>query len=61
MTDKSLMPFGKHQGKPMIEVPASYLLWLHDNAKDLRDPLKSYIKENIDVLRAEVKRQTKRD
>lgn len=27
MTDDSLMPFGKHKGKRMEDVPASYLHW----------------------------------
>jgi DNA polymerase III epsilon subunit family exonuclease len=29
----SVMPFGKHKGKPMEEVPADYLRWLLDTAK----------------------------
>ena len=28
MTDSDIMPFGKHQGKAMIEVPDAYLKWL---------------------------------
>lgn len=28
MTDQDLMPFGKHKGAKMEDVPASYLLWL---------------------------------
>ena len=27
-TDQTRMPFGKHRGKPMKDVPAEYLLWL---------------------------------
>jgi hypothetical protein len=27
LNDKSLMPFGKHKGKAMEDVPAGYLLW----------------------------------
>ncbi len=26
--DNTLFPFGKHKGKPMKDVPASYLKWL---------------------------------
>lgn len=29
-TDKTEMPFGKHKGVALGEVPASYLLWLGD-------------------------------
>ena len=32
MEDTSLMPFGMHKGTEMGEVPANYLLWLHENA-----------------------------
>ncbi len=28
LTDDSPMPFGKHRGEKMADVPASYLLWL---------------------------------
>jgi hypothetical protein len=54
MTDESSMPFGKFKGKKMANVPAGYLLWLHENI-ELRDPLKTYVKENLDVIKAEVK------
>lgn len=30
MTDISLMPFGKHKGEKMANVPPEYLLWLYD-------------------------------
>lgn len=56
MTDESSMPFGKFKGKKMANVPAGYLLWLHENVQ-LRDPLKTYITENLDVIKAEVKQK----
>ena len=28
MNDEDLMPFGKHKGTPIGEVPASYLIWV---------------------------------
>lgn len=31
LNDKDPMPFGKYQGTPMIDVPASYLLYLKKN------------------------------
>jgi len=49
MTDESKMPFGIHAGKELIDVPASYLLWLYDNNKCYGE-LKKYIEENKDVL-----------
>jgi hypothetical protein len=30
VTDKSIMPFGKHKGKMFRDVPADYLLWFPD-------------------------------
>lgn len=51
-TDKWIMPFGKHKGKMLSQVPADYLLWLHDNG--CSDPkLKAYIVENLDSLNQE--------
>ena len=37
LCDSDPMPFGKHKGIPMQDVPASYLHWLWANGKkDLR-------------------------
>jgi hypothetical protein len=36
------MPFGKHRGKPVAELPLGYLRWLVDNV-DLREPLLSAV------------------
>jgi len=57
MTDESLMPFGVHKGKQLADVPASYLIWLYDNDKCFGE-LKSYIEENLKVLRAEIKEKS---
>ena len=31
LTDEDPMPFGKHKGQRMADVPASYLAWLKDS------------------------------
>lgn len=50
--DQSLMPFGKHQGKKMEDVPASYLLWLWND--DVQHPdVRAYIEDNMSVLKFE--------
>lgn len=62
LTDESPMPFGKHKGEKMANVPASYLLWIYDEWT-LPNPrfgfvhkeVKEYIEENLDVLKKEVK------
>lgn len=55
MKDTDLMPFGKHQGKALVNVPADYLLWLYQEGKVNKD-LKKYIEDNLDVLKKEVKK-----
>jgi uncharacterized protein (DUF3820 family) len=30
MTDTSLMPWGKYKNKRLIDIPASYFIWLWD-------------------------------
>lgn len=54
LTDESPMPFGKHKGDKMVNVPASYLMWLYDNNK-CNAEVREYIKENLDVLQKEIK------
>lgn len=51
-TDKSLIPFGKHKGKCMEDVPASYLLWLwNENVSNL--DVRAYIQESMSALTLE--------
>lgn len=53
LTDKSLMPYGKHQGKLMSRIPADYLLWLHGNGRC--SPLvRAYVEDNIEALNKQI-------
>jgi uncharacterized protein (DUF3820 family) len=36
------MPFGLHKGKPLVELPDDYLLWL-SCLNDLRQPLLGHV------------------
>lgn len=47
LKDSDPMPFGKHKGKPMQEVPANYLDWLRgeDWVKDKYPRVWAYIQE----------------
>lgn len=53
-TDETIMPFGIHKDKKLANVPADYLMGCYDNNK-VTEPLRKYIEENLDVLRAEEK------
>lgn len=46
MTDRDLMPFGKHKGKPMGEVPKDYLAWLlkQDGFTEKNKEMAAYIR-----------------
>lgn len=58
MTDSSIMPYGKHKGEKMANVPPEYLLWIYDNG-NLFGGVAEYIKENLDVLKVEVELKNK--
>lgn len=49
------MAFGKYKDYPLVSVPASYLLFLHDNGKAGR--YADYIKSNMDVLIKQAKKE----
>lgn len=45
------MPFGKHKGTPLDQVPVRYLLWLWKNGLKHKDtPLSAWIWESFDTL-----------
>lgn len=53
--DESPMPFGKHKGKAMQDVPCDYLhyLWTTGKQGDMRCPVAAYIRANIASLEKE--------
>lgn len=55
LQDSDPMPFGKHKGEQMQDVPASYLHWLWTNGKkdDQRCQVADYIRRNLTVLEKE--------
>ena len=55
LKDTDKMPFGKHAGLCMSDVPASYLHWLWTNGKehDVTCPVADYIRRNMDALKKE--------
>lgn len=57
MNDQSEMPFGKHKGEKLENVPASYLLWLWDNGvwAEKNHVLHNYIRGAFSALETEAK------
>ena len=55
LSDLDPMPFGKHKGTPMQDVPANYLHWLWCNGKggDKSCPVADYIRRNLNALKVE--------
>jgi len=58
MNDNDLMPSGRYQGEKLANVPAEYLLWLHENNR-APTGVRGYIYKNIDLLRAEAAKKKK--
>lgn len=58
MTDSSTMPWGKHKGDKMANIPPDYLLWLLENDK-CGGEVKKYIQENKETLLAEISQNKK--
>lgn len=55
LTDLSPMPFGKHRGEAMQDVPASYLhwLWTEGGNGNMHGPVADYIRRNLHALKQE--------
>ena len=54
LSDTDPMPFGKHKGRAMQDVPTEYLhfLWLNGLNKDDK-PVANYIRRSLDALKQE--------
>lgn len=53
LKDTDLMPWGKHKGVKMANVPASYLLWLLESGNLSGGVVRDYIQENKETLQFE--------
>lgn len=58
-TDKTLMPFGKHKGRYLEDVPADYLLYLYSKKPLSDESLERYIEDNLDVLKKQEREMNK--
>lgn len=57
LSDTDPMPFGKHKGESMQDVPASYLyyLWVNGLKENVQSDVADYIRRNISALKTEYK------
>ena len=61
-TDETIMPWGKHKGEALKDMPADYFMWLSDQTWVSDWPqLHIYIQENKDAFAAEKKDDDKDD
>ena len=52
-TDDTIITFGVHKGKKLIDVPASYPLWVAEQ-EWCSEKMATYVEDNRDVLEKEV-------
>lgn len=63
LTDSSPCPIGKHKGRDMEAIPASWLVWYYNaylakgKADTFNKPVIAYIEDNLDVLEKELKKK----
>lgn len=56
LNDLDPMPFGEHKGKPMQDVPVSYLHYLWNRGlKTENKPVANYIRKSLPALKQENK------
>lgn len=61
LTDETIMPWGRHKGEKLEDVPAGYLLWLDSENRypkdrtDFTNGLLVYVEENREVLEKQSK------
>ena len=58
LTDESIMQFGKHKGRKLRDVPASYLLWILNTWDEVPFRLHQYLVENQDALLMQARDQS---
>jgi hypothetical protein len=55
LTDDSPMPFGKHKGELLVDIPADYFhwLWTEGGMSKQDSPIANYIRASLPALRLE--------
>jgi len=52
------MPFGSYKGIALANVPAGTLIYYYENF-EISEPMKEYIRENLEDLKAKARRSNK--
>ena len=60
MKETDIMPFGKHKGKPLSEVPHSWFIFMYDRGK-LTGEIKLFAEENVPILRFQAQKLKKKE
>jgi len=47
MAERMLMPFGKHRGEPIEDLPTDYIEWLLENCETLRPSLQEELEAQL--------------
>lgn len=59
-TDETVLHYGnKHRGKKLANVPATYLLFIHNEGYTMPPQLRAYILENLEALKKQEKDEKK--
>lgn len=67
LTDTDVMPFGAHKGKPLINIPDEYFLWLWDQVwfqkkaktDSTYEKVHAYIEDSLAAIKANVSHNRK--
>lgn len=60
VTEETLLAYGRqHRGKPLKDVPASYLVWMYEHGRDVPKKYSDWILERIDLLEMAAKEEEK--
>jgi hypothetical protein len=46
--DEVHMPYRKYAGSPIHEIPEDYLVWIHQNLKNMSRPLKLAVRKELE-------------
>lgn len=54
LNDESIMKYGVWKGTRLIDIPASYFLYVYENNK-CSDEVREYIEDNLEVIKQQTR------